>query len=643
MSDPLAGLSVALVGRCRALHVAGRCLADLGARVAAEHDPGDDADHLWLGAFEGLDASVTEVDLVLRDRLAPGVGVNARAVVAFSSTSSHADYAGERLDERQLAAAGGVAVAVGDPAREPLPMPNGSLDAMCGFHLAAAGVSALLNGTAECEVAGTDVVAWMVATNLHLYLPYGIPWFRDGRRASGSGSCYPWSLFEASDGPYCLIGRTDEDWQTLIKMMGDPEWAREPRFADPRVVGRLYPEEADRQVVPWVGKQTREELDELMLRHRFPGAPVLRSDEVLELPSLSHQWRSALHGTQSVRVPGRPFELASASGAGDGGGPPLGGIVVLDLSWVWSGPAVSVGLADLGATVIKVESPSRPDNSRLRGAPMRCPETPRTARLEVSPYFHALNRSKLSVSLDLKTAEGLEVLRRLADRADVIIENLSSGVMDRWGIAPEIVHETNPGCVFVSMRGYRDHVTTRGRRAYAPVMSSGAGLEGLVAYPGEEPVGAMSLAFSDALATSYALLLSLAGLHARHAHGAGAAIMLSQFDVSVLANGHNLTAWQLDAGPLPLQPLDDADEHIVRGEKLASSPWISRDLIGNVDAPWIGPVQVSRLPWRAEGQLPALRGPAPGLGADTRRILEASGAPPGRNELRQLGPERVPT
>lgn len=642
MPDSLTGLAVALVGDARPLHVAGRCLADLGARVVAMHAPSDDADRLWLGSFEPLDPSVAEVDLVLRDHLAPLGGVRARSVVAFSSTSSHAGHAGEHLDERQLAAAGGVAVAVGNPTREPLPMPNGSLDAMCGFHLAAAGVSALLNGTAECEVAGTDVVAWMVATNLHLYLPYGLPWFRDGRRASGSGSCYPWSLFEASDGPYCLIGRTDDDWQTLIKMMGDPEWARQPRFADPRVVGRRYPEEADRHVAPWVGKHTREELDELMLNHRFPGAPVLRPDEVLDLPSLSDQWRCERHGAQSVRVPGHPFEAAPASDAGDDG-QPLSGVVVLDLSWVWSGPAVSVGLADLGATVIKVESPSRPDNSRLRGAPLAYPDTPGAARLEVSPYFHALNRGKLSVSLDLKTPEGREALRRLADRADVVIENLSAGVMNRWGIAPDVLHQTNPGCVFVSMRGYRDHDTTRGRRAYAPVMSSGAGLEGLIAYPGEAPLGAMSLAFSDALATSYALLLSLAGLHGRRTHGAGAAIMLSQFEVSVLANGHNLAACQLDAGASPGQPLDNADEHVVRGEDLASSPWISPDLIGHVEAPWIGPVRVSRLPWRAEGRLPELRGPAPGLGADTKRILDASGMPRDGTDLRRLEPERVAT
>jgi crotonobetainyl-CoA:carnitine CoA-transferase CaiB-like acyl-CoA transferase len=615
-SGLLEGLTVAVLGDARPLRVAGRWLVDLGAHVVGGAASGwAEADDLWLGALDPVD-DAGRADLVLAERAADSRSHRGAVTVWYTGTGSRAEDPRRRLSERTLAAVGGVAVAVGQPGRPSLPLPDGCLDAMIGAHIAAAGLAALLDEVRETEVSGADVVAWAVATNLHLYLPYGLPWHRAGRRASGSGGCYPYGLFDAADGVYCLIGRTDRDWRSLLMAMGNPEWAKDAAFRDPRLLGRRYPERADAHVDPWTARHTRAELTAITARHAFPGGPVLSPHEVLTVPSIADRWRTVRHGDTVVRVPGVPFDVTTSSGASSA--PTVRDLLVLDLSWVWSGPAVGVGLADLGATVIKIESATRPDNTRMRGAPESV--SPEAPPLEVTPYFHALNRGKRSLALNLSTEGGRNLLWDLARRADVIVENLTPGVMGRFGIAPDRLLQANPGCIFLSMPGYRGHSTTKGLRAYAPVLSAGAGIESLIAYPGEPPVGAMTFGFSDANAASAGLLLSLAGLHARRVRRMGSAITLSQFDAAVLANGHNIVAAQVGRRTSGLVPLDETD-HVTAAEDLPTSPWISPDLFATVRDRWLGGVRVARLPWRRDGELPIARDAGPELGAHTDDVL----------------------
>jgi crotonobetainyl-CoA:carnitine CoA-transferase CaiB-like acyl-CoA transferase len=627
VSEGLLGdLTVAVLGSARPLRFAARCLADLGARTLAAPAAlaGDDLDDLWLGVPEPLPGGPRDVDIALAERGAELGPVRAKVVVRYAPAGATAPRAGERLDERGVTAAGGAAIAVGDPERPPLPLPEGAVDALAGTHLAAAAIAALLEGAAETEVAGVDALAALVAVNQQIYRPYGLPWMRAGRRASGNGSCYPYSLFQAKDGLFCMIGRTDRDWRALLEAMGDPEWGREERFRDPRVVGRLYSDAADEKVAPWVAGLSRDQLMERLTARDFACAPVLRPEEVLELPALAERWRREAGGGETVRAPGPVFDFepapvpADSSGSDGGSEPPL----VLDLSWVWSGPAVSVWLADLGATVVKVESSARPDNTRTRGAPVGFEAPPGASPLELSHYFHALNRGKHSVELDLKSEAGKARLRELAARADVIVENLSPGVMERWGVSPAEVHATNPGCVFLSMRGYRAHPTTAGLRAYAPALSSAAGFEHVVAYPGEAPVGAMNIAYSDGLASAQGLMLALAGLWRRRREGSGAAIELIQHEAAILANGRSIVASQLGRLGDGLEPFGESAA-VVAVEELPESPWVSADLFGTVRSRQLGEVSVARLPWRREGRLPELGAAGPELGADSARFLGA--------------------
>ncbi|MEN3285028.1 MAG: hypothetical protein V7607_6168 [Solirubrobacteraceae bacterium] len=611
-------MTVAVDRGCRPLRVAARWLADLGAEVFAIGDHAlEVADEEWLGPVPSLAPDVAVDALLTRGGHGSGGRLRARTRVTVTGSGPTAPDPQRELTEAEACAAGGIAVAIGEPDDDPLPLPNGALDSLVGAHAAAAAVAALLDGRGETSIAAVDVAAWLVATNIKMYEPYGARWYRDGRRANGCGGCYPYGLFEAADGLFCLIGRTADHWRVLLEMVGDTSALSSDRLADPRLIARTCPDEADAILAPWVARHTRGELTELMIGSRFAGGPVHSCSDVLALESLGSRWRR--FSPTSPLAPGLPFTIAESSAV-----PAerrLDGLRVLDLAWVWSGPAVSTALGDLGADVVKVESATRPDNTRLRGPSIVRPPKPGTPPLETTEYFQALNRGKRSVALDLTTADGRRVLRALAGQADVIVENLSPGVMARWGIAPEDVLEANPTCTFVSMRGFGEHPSMRDLRAYAPVLTSIAGLEDVVRYDGRAPVGAMTVGFSDALAASHAVLLALTGVYSVTTHGRGGAVTLSQFEGSVTANGRNLVDTQHD-GAVPPAPLGDRLDLVVDGEALEGSPWVSRDLFSAVSSRWLGPVSVCRLPWLRDGHFPAMGGAASELGSDTRGVLE---------------------
>ena len=124
---------------------------------------------------------------------------------------------------------------------------------------------------------------------------------------------------------------------------------------------------------------------------------------------------------------------------------PLEGIRVLDLSRVLAGPFAAMGLADLGADVVKVERPGKGDDTRSFGPPYS---------EGVSTYFLSVNRGKRSVVLDLKSEEGRDHLKALAGAADVLLENFRPGVMERLGLGPEALQALNPGLVYCAISGF---------------------------------------------------------------------------------------------------------------------------------------------------------------------------------------------
>jgi crotonobetainyl-CoA:carnitine CoA-transferase CaiB-like acyl-CoA transferase len=124
----------------------------------------------------------------------------------------------------------------------------------------------------------------------------------------------------------------------------------------------------------------------------------------------------------------------------------LSGIRVIDLGSVWSGPMASQLLADMGAEVIKIEHKEKLDSSRFRGKHIKEPRD-----LELSPYFHDINRNKLSINLNLRIPKGLTIFKDLIKISDAVIENFSVGVVEKLGIDYRNLSEVNPQLIYLSM------------------------------------------------------------------------------------------------------------------------------------------------------------------------------------------------
>lgn len=208
---------------------------------------------------------------------------------------------------------------------------------------------------------------------------------------------------------------------------------------------------------------------------------------------------------------------------------PLEGVKVLDLSRVLAGPYATMVLADLGADVVKVEHPERGDDTRHWGPPFAGGE---------SAYFLSVNRNKRSIGVDLKEPEGLEKVKRLAADADVLIENMKRGALQKFGLGYEVLREANPRLVYCSITGFGPG-KDENRPGYDFLIQARAGIMGITGFP--EPDGEptkVGVAIADIVCGLYAATAILAALHHRDATGEGARIEVPLFEstLSWLAN-----------------------------------------------------------------------------------------------------------
>jgi crotonobetainyl-CoA:carnitine CoA-transferase CaiB-like acyl-CoA transferase len=203
---------------------------------------------------------------------------------------------------------------------------------------------------------------------------------------------------------------------------------------------------------------------------------------------------------------------------------PLTGIRVVDLTRVFSGPFGSVMLADLGANVIKVEARQVGDVFRHMGGYQRG---------GLNGLFLGLNRGKRSIAVDLSTPEGQEVVRNLASDADVLMENFRPGVLSRLGLAPEVLHETNPRLIIASITGFGPDGPSAADPAYDPILQGRSGIVSRQKMSAEAEPDVVRSFVSDKLGGFFAAQSILAALVARANGASGQVISVSLLDASV--------------------------------------------------------------------------------------------------------------
>ena len=209
---------------------------------------------------------------------------------------------------------------------------------------------------------------------------------------------------------------------------------------------------------------------------------------------------------------------------------PLAGIKVLDLSRVLAGPWASQTLADLGADVIKVERPGVGDDTRSWGPPWHTDAQGE----QLSAYFIAANRGKRSVTIDMATTEGQALVRDLAQRSDILIENFKVGDMQRRGLDYASLQGLNPRLIYCSITGFGQTGPYKERPGYDFMIQGMSGLMSITGEPdaksndGPQKVG---VAVADVLTGLYATIAILAAVQERQRSGLGQSIDMSLFDV----------------------------------------------------------------------------------------------------------------
>lgn len=230
---------------------------------------------------------------------------------------------------------------------------------------------------------------------------------------------------------------------------------------------------------------------------------------------------------------------------------PLSDLLVVDLSRALAGPHATMMLGDLGARVVKVEAPGHGDDTRGWGPPFRWPHadghvgTADEADPDVqreSTYFLSANRNKESVALNLKDEADRDVFLALVDRADVLVENFRTGVLERLGLGLEGLCERNPRLVVLSITGFGHDGPEGGRSGYDQIAQGEAGLMSITGSSPDDPQK-VGTPISDILAGMYGAYGVMTALHERERTGRGQVVRTSLLAATVGVHGFQGTRW----------------------------------------------------------------------------------------------------
>ncbi len=218
----------------------------------------------------------------------------------------------------------------------------------------------------------------------------------------------------------------------------------------------------------------------------------------------------------------------------------MDGIRVLDLSRVLAGPFCSMILGDLGAEVIKVEAPGGSDETRRWGPPFKN---------GVSAYYLCANRNKKSVTIDLKSAKGKEIIERLVKNSDVVIHNFKTGTMERLGLSYEELSSINPGIIYCSITGFGETGPYKTHPGYDFIIQA---MSGLMSITGTDESGPqkVGVAMTDVLTGLYACIGIQSALLERQQSGQGQKLDLSLYE-SAVSSLVNIASNYLMSGNLP--------------------------------------------------------------------------------------------
>ncbi|MBZ9675831.1 CaiB/BaiF CoA transferase family protein [Mesorhizobium sp. ES1-1] len=228
--------------------------------------------------------------------------------------------------------------------------------------------------------------------------------------------------------------------------------------------------------------------------------------------------------------------------------PPLKGVRVVELARILAGPWAGQLLADLGADVMKVESPDGGDDTRKWGPPFVIAKDGENLS---AAYYHSCNRGKRSIAIDFSTPEGAETVRRLIATSDVLIENFKLGGLKKYGLDYDSLHKINPRLIYCSITGFGQSGPYAPRAGYDFIIQAMAGMMSITGEVGREPQKA-GVAISDIFTGLYSVIAIQAALRHAEKTGEGQHIDMALFDTQISALG-NQNMNYLISGQSPVQ------------------------------------------------------------------------------------------
>ena len=537
--------------------------------------------------------TLVETDLDYPSLEARHTGLVVTSLSPYGRSGPYREYLGYDINANAL---GGMSFGTGYPHREPLTTPLYQVSYLAGVGAAFASIVALLargrTGRGQLvDVAESQVVAALLSGyHLPTFIYQGVAGWRSGNRMRLG--LFPNCVLPCKDGYVCIDAPQLEQYRRFLALIGNAGWVEEPRYRDRRAMSDQYPEEAEALITPWFMEHSKDEILRLCMENRVPCVPVRDFREVLAdehlnfrqyfqhvehpragdlrypgpgyrfsdtpcrlprpAPSLGQHNRELL--TEELAV--TPIDATGQGSSGATGALPLANYRVVDFGTAWAGPMAAQLLGDLGAEVIKVESRARMDGLRL-GRPLVGEDIvggDRGMWPDLQPVFHSINRNKSSVTLDLKTAEGLAMVKELIARSDLVLNNFSPGVLERLGLDYPALRRLCPDIILVSMPSVGSTGPLRDLLAYAPIIQALSGLMSLVGYPNEagseEPlVGEFQSPWSDAVASMHAAIAAVAALFHRNRTGQGQEIEVAQLEATTSMLGEALLGIQMGGEP----------------------------------------------------------------------------------------------
>lgn len=669
----LSGLSVVEDTRHVRGRYLGRLFAELGAIVVrfGETSGPDDRDALWLDCGkhsaspgESLESLIASADVLIDDNAPAGfrdrtTGHPTLVHVSVTPFGLDGPWADNEAGDLIISALSGMAgingYADGMPLREP-----GVQAEMVGALLGLIGALAALEER-EQSGRGQLVESSCMESLVNVLAPAVLQWSYTGsgpqRKQRGADM-----LFECADGWMSLYISADKAWETIVSVLEVQLEPGDDRFASE--VGRRQHARAMRDILePYLRSRSRKELFDLLSPMRVVCGMVMHPRDLLHDEHLAARQAFIEVGPEKVRIPripirtrGETVPVASAPSSAPPiafGGPrpgatpgklPLEHIVITDLTQAWAGSYALQLLADLGATVIKIESRTRPDPWRggfrgERGIQAYPSDGPGNRPYNRMWLANSVNRNKLGITLDLANAECREIFLALVAKSDVVSENFTPRVLPNFGLGFERLRERKADIILLSMPGYGLDGPYSDYPAIGGTIEPMSGNAALLGEPGGNPQNS-GLMYPDAVAGLHGAAAVLAALRRRATTGEGSHVEIAQQEsmLSMTAPFYVHDGWEAPAGNLNPLGGDDRIEPGTGGKWLAHVAGVTapvrttaqvmdceqlaaRGFFVDVEQVDIGPQRMAGVAPRLHRTPGTVRFAAPGHGADSRRVL----------------------